>query len=107
MGELLFGDCADCARVFNFMFLIFLVVAVVRHSGADINWAMFAYTGIPVLFAHYVISKNKPKKTYTAAGIMLGLLILFSWFTSPVNTVVPLGKNNPANKMVGWSTMTD
>jgi 4-amino-4-deoxy-L-arabinose transferase-like glycosyltransferase len=87
------------------MFLIFLVVAAVRHSGADINWAMFAYTGIPVLFAHYVISRNKPEKTFTAAGIMLGLLILFSWLTSPMNTVVPLGKNNPANKMVGWSTM--
>ena len=85
------------------MFLIFLIVAIIRKSGAYINWSMFAYTGIPILFAHLAIDNNKLKFNLRISVVMFLLLMLFVFLTSPANKVLPLGKMNPANKVIGWS----
>jgi len=43
------------------MFSIFLMVSIIRRSGVYINWAMFAYTGLPILFSHYTLNGNNLK----------------------------------------------
>lgn len=87
------------------MFLIFTTVAFIRNSGAYINWVMFAYTGIPVLFAHFAISDNQLKFSFRTSVMVISGLLLFVLLASSWNTVLPLGKSNPANKVVGWSQL--
>jgi len=85
------------------MFLIFMFVALIRRSGANINWVMFGYMGIPILFAHFAIANNQSKFAFRISVAMITALILFTWIISSSNTIFPLGKSNPANKMIGWS----
>ncbi|HPR86014.1 MAG TPA: glycosyltransferase family 39 protein [Prolixibacteraceae bacterium] len=87
------------------MLLIFLVVAFVRKSGVYINWTMFAYVGIPVLFAHFSIDQHKLKTTVKVIASMFVAMNLFAFLTSSWNTIAPLGKSNPANKVIGWSQL--
>ncbi len=37
--------------------------------------------------------------------VMTAAFFLFIGLTSPKNTITPLGKHNPANKMIGWSQL--
>ena len=83
-------------------FLMFLVVSANRESEAYINWAMYAYMGMPILFSHYALNDHKLKFNLRIILVMIVAFLLFIGLTSPKNTVVPLGKLNPANKMVGW-----
>lgn len=87
------------------MFLIFLVVAANRNSGAYVNWAMFAYMGIPILFSHYAINDQRLRLNLQTILLIIAAFFLFIGLTSPKNIVAPLGKLNPANKMIGWSQL--
>jgi len=86
-------------------FLIFLVVSANRESEAYINWAMFAYMGMPILFSHYALKDHRLKFNGRIFLVMIAAFFLFIGLTSPKNKVVPLGKLNPANKMIGWSQL--
>jgi 4-amino-4-deoxy-L-arabinose transferase-like glycosyltransferase len=83
-------------------FFIFLIVSANRESGAYINWAMFAYMGMPILFSHYAINDHRLKFNLRIILTMLAAFFLFIGLTLPKNKIVPLGKLNPANKMIGW-----
>ena len=86
-------------------FLIFLIVSANRESEAYINWAMFAYMGMPILFSHYALTDHRLKFNLRIILLMTTAFFLFISLTSPKNTVAPLGKLNPANKMIGWSQL--
>lgn len=86
-------------------FIIFLVVSANRESGAYINWAMFAYMGMPILFSHYALNDLRLKLNQRIFLMMITAFFLFIGLTSPKNKVAPLGKLNPANKMIGWSQL--
>ncbi len=86
-------------------FIIFLVVSANRESGAYINWAMFSYMGMPILFSHYALIDNKLRFNLGIFLVMILAFFLFIGLASPKNTVAPLGKHNPANKMIGWSQL--
>ncbi|MDD2304248.1 MAG: glycosyltransferase family 39 protein [Prolixibacteraceae bacterium] len=86
-------------------FLIFLIVSANRESEAYINWAMFAYMGMPVLFSHYALTDHQLKFNLRIILVMTAAFFLFLGLTSPKNTVAPLGKLNPANKLIGWSQL--
>ncbi|MFA5328882.1 MAG: glycosyltransferase family 39 protein [Prolixibacteraceae bacterium] len=86
-------------------FFIFLVVSANRDSEAYINWAMFAYMGMPILFSHYALTDHRLKFNLGIFLLMITAFFLFIGLTSPKNTVAPLGKFNPANKMIGWSQL--
>jgi len=86
-------------------FFIFLVVSANRESGAYINWAMYAYMGMPILFSHYALSDHRLKFNLLIFLVMIVAFFLFISLTSPKNTVAPLGKLNPANRMIGWSQL--
>jgi 4-amino-4-deoxy-L-arabinose transferase-like glycosyltransferase len=65
------------------MFFIFLSVSAIRPAGAYINWAMFAYTGVPILLAHYALKeKSKKLNLRIFCSMLLGLLLLIG-LTSP------------------------
>jgi len=86
-------------------FFIFLVVSANRESEAYINWAMYAYMGMPILFSHYVLTDHRLKFNLRIFLVMIAAFFLFIGLTSPKNTVAPLGNHNPANKMIGWSQL--
>jgi len=86
-------------------FFIFLVVSANRESEAYINWAMFAYMGMPILFSHYALTDHRLKFNLRIFLEMIVAFFLFISLISPKNTVAPLGKLNPANKMIGWSQL--
>lgn len=86
-------------------FFIFMVVSANRESGAYINWAMFAYMGMPILFSHYALSDHRLKFNLRIFLMMIAAFFLFIGLTSPKNKVAPLGKLNPANRMIGWSQL--
>jgi 4-amino-4-deoxy-L-arabinose transferase-like glycosyltransferase len=86
-------------------FIIFLVVSANRESEAYINWAMYAYMGMPILFSHYALTAHSFKFNLRIFLVMLVAFFLFIGLTSPKNNVAPLGKLNPANKMIGWSQL--
>ena len=87
------------------MFIIFLIVSANRESEAYINWAIFAYMGMPILFSHYALSDHRVKFNLRIFLVVILAFFLFIGLTSPKNTVAPLGKLNPANKMIGWSKL--
>ncbi len=86
-------------------FFIFLIVSANRESEAYINWAMYAYMGMPILFSHYALTDHRLKFNLRIILVMSAAFFLFISLTSPKNTVAPLGKHNPANKMIGWSQL--
>jgi 4-amino-4-deoxy-L-arabinose transferase-like glycosyltransferase len=87
------------------MFIVFLFVSINRDSGAYINWAMYAYMGIPLLFAHFVLSENKMRLNLGISILMALGFFLFVSLTSPSNKTLPLRELNPANKMIGWAQL--
>jgi 4-amino-4-deoxy-L-arabinose transferase-like glycosyltransferase len=87
------------------MFVIFLIISVNRSSGSYVNWAMYAYMGLPILFSHYALSGNKLKLNLRISFLMIFGYLLFIGAASPANTILPLGKLNPANKIIGWSQL--
>jgi len=86
-------------------FLIFLIVSASRESEAYINWAMYAYMGMPILFSHYALTDHRLKFNLRIVVVMTAAFFLFIGLTSPKNKVAPLGKLNPANKLIGWSQL--
>ena len=86
-------------------FFIFLIVSANRESEAYINWAMFGYMGIPILFSNYAFSDHRLKFNLRVILVTISVFFLIISLTSPKNTVAPLGKLNPANKMIGWSQL--
>lgn len=89
------------------MLIIFLIVSANRASEAYINWAMFAYMGMPVLFSHYALNNHNLRINLRIIGMMLAGFVLFIGLTAPKNIVVPLGKHNPVNKMIGWVQLAE
>lgn len=87
------------------MFIFFLLISMIRHSGAYMNWAMFAYTGMPILFAHFAFSGKKVKLNLQISTLVAIGVLLFISFTLPANKIIPLGTKNPANKMIGWAQL--
>ncbi|HEY3371004.1 MAG TPA: glycosyltransferase family 39 protein [Prolixibacteraceae bacterium] len=87
------------------MFLFFLIITIIRRSGAYMNWTMFAYTGMPLLFSHYAFSENRWRLNRTIVILMTVVITLFILLTLPTNRILPLGMNNPANKLIGWSQL--
>jgi len=88
-----------------FIFLLFSLVAIIRHGGAYLNWAMFAYSGIPILFSHFVVSEKSWNLNRRVLGLMAATFLLFIGLSLPYNKILPLGKSNPANKLIGWSQL--
>lgn len=89
------------------MFVFFLIITIIRRSGAYMNWAMVAYTGMPVLFSHYALRGESWKFNRIIIIGMVAGIFLFIILTIPSNNILPLGKNNPANKLIGWSQLAD
>lgn len=88
------------------MFIAFFIISVIRRSGAYVNWTLFAYTGVPLLFAHLVVSEDRVKFNRRISETMGLSLLLFVLLCSPANTVLPLGSFNPLNKTMGWSQLS-
>jgi 4-amino-4-deoxy-L-arabinose transferase-like glycosyltransferase len=89
------------------MFLVFLFISIIRRAGVYINWTIFAYAGIPTLFAHLAISEKKVKLNLRISFVMGFLLLLFIGLTVPANKTLPLGNFNPLNKTIGWSQLAE
>lgn len=86
-------------------FLIFLGITWTRRSGANVNWTMYAYVGLPVLLANYIIDSKKLKTAAILYGITVGLLLL----ATNMNVMDSLGlgkffppKIDPSKKLIGW-----
>lgn len=89
------------------VFLIFVLVSALRESEAYINWTMFAYTGIPVLFAR-LISEGKSWRTgFRSIALMAVVWLLFAGLSSSENKILPLGKFSPVSKVIGWSQLAE
>lgn len=85
--------------------IFFLIISIMRRSGAYVNWAMYAYAGMPLLFSHFAVSGNRVKLNRRISILLAVILLLFVGLTSPANRIVPIGKANPANKLIGWSQL--
>jgi len=89
-------------------FLIFTIVSLVRGSGANINWPMFAYGTLPILLANYIVEKRR----FISYNILFSLTIVMLIFMiqTPLLDKVGLGKllppsADPAKKIVGWEEL--
>ncbi|HAH25506.1 MAG TPA: hypothetical protein DCL77_17410 [Prolixibacteraceae bacterium] len=89
------------------MFVFFLIITIIRRSGAYMNWAMVAYTGMPILFSHFALRGDGWKLNRKIILVMVVCIFLFIILSLPSNRIIPLGKNNPANKLIGWSQLAD
>ena len=87
------------------MFLVFFVISIIRRAGVYINWTIFAYTGIPILFAHLATTEKRVKRNLQISLAMGFMLLLFVGLTAPSNKTLPLGNFNPLNKTIGWSQL--
>jgi len=87
------------------MFLAFLVISIIRRAGVYVNWTVFAYTGIPILFAHLAATEKKVKRNLRVSVAMGFVLLMFIGLTVPSNKALPLGDLNPLNKTIGWSQL--
>lgn len=87
------------------MFLVFLVVSIIRNSGVYINWTIYAYTGIPIVFAYFATTEKWVKLNFRISMAMGLVLLLFIALTGPSNKTLPLGNSNPLNKTIGWSQL--
>ncbi len=86
-----------------FVWLIFFVIAITRRSGANVNWTMFAYVGLPVLLSHYIVEMKKFRTFGILYGITIGLFVL----ALNLQSLDALGKlfppkADPLKRMVGW-----
>ncbi|PVX51010.1 dolichyl-phosphate-mannose-protein mannosyltransferase [Balneicella halophila] len=86
-------------------FLMFLITALTKRSGANVNWTMFAYVGLPILLAHYIVQAKKIKPASILFCITIGLFLLATnmRFMDSVGlgNIFPV-KIDPLKKMVGW-----
>lgn len=86
-------------------FLIFLCIALTKHSGANVNWAMFAYVGLPILLAHYIVDAQKLSSALVLFCITIGLFVLVTntqlLATFGLDKVFP-AKVDPLKKLTGW-----
>ncbi len=87
------------------MFLVFLVISIIRRAGVYVNWTVFAYTGIPILFAHLAATEKKVKRNLRVSVAMGFVLLMFIGLTVPSNKALPLGGLNPLSKTIGWSQL--
>lgn len=86
-------------------FIIFFFIAITKRSGANVNWTMFAYVGLPILLAHYIVEAKKLKSAFVLFCITTGLLVLVTntklLDILGVGTVFP-AKVDPIKKLTGW-----
>lgn len=86
-------------------FLLFSIIAVTKRSGANVNWAMFAYVGLPVLLAHYILENKQLKTASILFTITISLIIALT--NTKILDTVGLGaifpaKIDPLKKQTGW-----
>lgn len=86
-------------------FGVFLCIALTKHSGANVNWTMFAYVGLPILLAHYIVDAKKLRLAFVLFCITIGLFVLIN--NPKLLDAIGLGKVFPAKvdpmkKLVGW-----
>lgn len=87
------------------MVIFFLIIAGIRRPGIYMNWVMFAYTGMPILYIYYAYRGNRVAfNRQINRGMSLALLV-FIGLSLPANRIAPLGKFNPADKLIGWSQL--
>lgn len=87
------------------MVIFFLIIAIIRRPGVYMNWVMFAYTGMPILFARYALTENRFALNRQILLFMTAGLLVFIGLSLPSNRIAPLGKFNPAGKLIGWSQL--
>lgn len=87
------------------IFIFFLIVSVISQAGVYINWTMFAYTGLPLLFSHYMVKANQLKRLKAIFALIVLSYALFFFLISPSNRLFPLGNINPVNKRTGWALL--
>ncbi|MBL7970680.1 MAG: glycosyltransferase family 39 protein [Prolixibacteraceae bacterium] len=89
------------------IFLVFVVVSALRESEAYINWAMFAYMGIPLVFARWISDEKKIKAGLRIVALMGFVWLLFAGLSSSGNKLLALGKYSPVRKVIGWSQLAE
>ncbi len=87
------------------VYVVFIVVALTRRSGANVNWTMFAYTGLPIALAHYTVEFQKKRPVKALFFVTISLLLLST--QTPMLDKIGIGKllppkSDPAKKIVGW-----
>ncbi len=86
-------------------FALFAVVALIRRGGANVNWVMFSYVGLPILLAHYIVDAKKLKVSVLLSLVSLGIVILLT--NGSILDKTGVGKIYPPKadalkKMKGW-----
>lgn len=92
------------------IFFIFLLISVNKSTGANVNWTMFAYTGLPILLGSYIIDDNKQRIGSIFLAVSLILLIFMA--STPTLDNIGLKKilppdKDPAKRLIGWTELAN
>lgn len=91
-----------------FIFFVFLLVSVKKSSAANVNWTMYAYTGLPILLGSYIVDAKKEIRAFILFAISVALLLLMASTPSldrfHLDKILPADKD-PAKKLIGWEIL--
>ncbi|MBS9768018.1 MAG: glycosyltransferase family 39 protein [Flavobacteriaceae bacterium] len=82
-------------------FCTFIFIAISKRSGANVNWTMFAYVGLPILLSHQIISMKKLNTGKILWTITVGIFVLLTQLPQFDNFLLP-PKLDPFKKLSGW-----
>lgn len=91
-------------------FLVFSIIAITKRSGANVNWAMFAYVALPIPLAHYIVESKKLKTAIILFSITIGLIVLATnaklLDNVGLSAIFP-AKVDPLKKQAGWEEVAN